>query len=84
MNTARLALVSVGGLLGGAGATWAWLVLPGLSPFSERLWTALNRLVGGQAPGVASDLELLLVFSVGAVFTGTVLALGSRAMRLRA
>ena len=59
-------------------------MLPGLSPFSERLWTALNRLVGGQAPGVASDLELLLVFSVGAVFTGTVLALGSRAMRLRA
>ncbi|RRS06167.1 hypothetical protein EIP75_00775 [Aquabacterium soli] len=81
MTPARMAVVPVGGLLGGAAATWAWLALPGLSPLSERLWTALNHLLGGQTPGAASDLELLLVFGAGAVITGIVLALVLRAKR---
>lgn len=36
---------------------WWWLG----TAWSERYWTWLNRLLGGQMPGLASDVELISV-----------------------
>jgi len=33
-------------------------------PFSERLWTFYNDLLGGERPGIASDMELLTVLAI--------------------
>lgn len=70
-----------GGLLGGTASVWAWVTSPSLSPYSERLWTTLNRMFEGRSPGMASDLELVLVFSLGCLFTGAALALVWRSVR---
>jgi hypothetical protein len=49
---------------------WWWLG----TAWSERYWTWLNRLLGGQIPGLASDVELVsvlllaLLASTGATF----------------
>lgn len=54
-------------ILGGLGLTLLWFNLTVFIPFSERLWTFFNDRLGGQDPGLASDLEFLSVLSGAAL-----------------
>ncbi|MEO0444299.1 MAG: hypothetical protein AAFZ92_11280 [Pseudomonadota bacterium] len=51
-------------------ATFWWFNSIYAVPFSEFLWTQYNRLLGGQKPGLSSDLEFLTVIAGAAVISG--------------
>jgi len=41
-------------------------------PTSESLWTAYNQLLGGNNPGLASDLEFITVLLGSIIATGSI------------
>lgn len=50
--------------------TFWWFNSIYIVPFSEYLWSQYNQLLGGQKPGLASDLEFLTVITASAIFIG--------------
>ena len=65
MNKLRLPIKILLTLLLSCLLTGGWFA----SPFSERYWTWLNNLLGGQQPGLASDIELITTLLVSSVFS---------------
>lgn len=54
---------------GTCGFTYWWYNSRLAMPLSEKLWTWFNGWFDGQRPGVASDLEFVVVIGIGFVVT---------------
>jgi hypothetical protein len=83
MKTRQLLLLVALSIVGGVFATYSWFSFGFFIPFSERLWSFFNGLMQPAPPGVASDLEILSVFLIGALMTGAILLAAKKLLRRR-
>jgi len=61
--------------------TYWWFNSIHAIPFSEFLWSQYNQLLGGQKPGIASDLEFLTVIIGATIIVGFITRLTSRVVK---
>ena len=62
----------------------SWFGSAYAASFSEALWTQINHLLGGQNPGLASDLELIFILAISfALSVGSLWLVFSLARRAR-
>jgi hypothetical protein len=63
MTGRQRAIAGAAASVGAVAFTYAWYNTLLFVPFSERLWSLFNLVLGGDKPGWASDLEFLTVIA---------------------